>query len=223
MTPTMKVIAINASPRVNGNSAQLLEEWIKGYQSVFPEAEVKKIFLYNLKYTGCRSCFACKQKQGKFYGTCPVKDDIHELVAEVFEVDALAIASPTYFGNITGMLHSFLERAMFSKNTYHLNHESLAPKPVPITMLYSCNCTPELAQKFHYPNHWDDLEAEIGHVFKHPTSRVVAYNTYQFDNYEKYDVEMFKEEDKRAWRAAHFAADLGHAFSTAQEIARNIH
>ena len=216
----MKVIAINASPRKTGNSAKMLDSWVEGYKSVYPDVEVERVDLYTLKYTGCRSCFSCKRKNGPFYGTCPIKDDIHDLVAEVYDADAIAIASPAYFGNINGMLHSFLERAMFSKNTYHMNHESLAPKPVPVTMIYSCNCTPELAEKFHYPNHWDDLEAEIGHVFKHPVSRVVAYNTYQFNNYDDYDVQMFREEDKRAWRDEHFADDQHKAFDTAKEIAQ---
>lgn len=216
----MKVIAINASPRKDGNSAQLLESWIEGYRSVHPDVEVETVNLYSLHYTGCRSCFSCKKKGGPFYGTCPIKDDIHDLVAEVYEADALAIASPTYFGNINGMLHSFLERAMFSKNTYHSNHESLAPKPVPVTMMYSCNCTPELAEKFHYPEHWDDLEAEIGHVFKHPVSRVVAYNTVQFKHYDDYYVQMFREDEKHAWRDAHFADDLHTAKDTAANIAQ---
>ena len=101
-----------------------------------------------------------------------------------------------------------------------MNHESLAPKPVPVTMIYSCNCTPKLAEKFHYPNHWDDLEVEIGHVFKHPVSRVVAYNTCQFNNYDDYDVQMFRKEDKRAWRDEHFEDDQHKAFDTAKEIAQ---
>ncbi len=71
-------------------------------------------------------------------------------------------ASPRKTGNSAKMLDSwvegyksvypsFLERTMFSKNTYHMNHESLAPKPVPVTMIYSCNCTLELAEKSLLP------------------------------------------------------------------------
>ena len=47
----------------------------------------------------------------------------------------------------------------------------------------------------------------------------MAYNTYQFNNYDDYDVQMFREEDKRAWRDEHFAADLRKAFDTATVIA----
>ncbi|MDE5877996.1 MAG: hypothetical protein K2H47_10940 [Muribaculaceae bacterium] len=99
-----------------------------------------------------------------------------------------------------------------------MNHKSLVPKPEPVTMIYSCNCTPELAEKFHYPNDWDNLEAEIGHVFKHTVSRVVAYNTYQFNNYDNYDVQMFREEDKRAWCDEHFTDDQCKDFDTAKKI-----
>ncbi|MDE5881926.1 MAG: hypothetical protein K2H60_09365 [Muribaculaceae bacterium] len=59
-------------------------------------------------------------------------------------------------------------------------------------------------------------------MFKYPVRRVVAYNTYQFNNYDDYDVQMFREEDKRAWRDEHFALDQRKAFDTATVIAHNV-
>ena len=56
----MKTIIINASPRKNWNTAQLLKEAQKGAESV--GAETDYIDLYDLNFTGCRSCLACKRK-----------------------------------------------------------------------------------------------------------------------------------------------------------------
>ena len=47
----MKVIAINASPRKTGNSAKMLDSWVEGYKSVYPDVEVERVDLYTLKYT----------------------------------------------------------------------------------------------------------------------------------------------------------------------------
>lgn len=56
----MKVIAINGSPRKNWNTHKLLNAALEGAKSMGAETEI--IHLYDLNYTGCRSCFACKRK-----------------------------------------------------------------------------------------------------------------------------------------------------------------
>lgn len=50
----MKTIILNASPRKNWNTAQLLKSAAKGAESA--GAEVEYIDLYDLNFTGCRSC-----------------------------------------------------------------------------------------------------------------------------------------------------------------------
>ena len=54
----MKTIILNGSPRKNWNTALMLKEAGKGAESV--GAEVEYIDLFDLSYTGCRSCMACK-------------------------------------------------------------------------------------------------------------------------------------------------------------------
>ena len=54
----MKTIILNASPRKNWNTAQLLKSAAKGAESA--GAEVEYIDLYDLNFTGCRSCMLCK-------------------------------------------------------------------------------------------------------------------------------------------------------------------
>jgi multimeric flavodoxin WrbA len=56
----MKAIFINGSPRKNKNTAQMLEAAMQGAQHAGAETEL--IQLYDLHYQGCKSCFACKQK-----------------------------------------------------------------------------------------------------------------------------------------------------------------
>ncbi|MDE7402567.1 MAG: flavodoxin family protein [Muribaculaceae bacterium] len=218
----MKIIAINGSPRKDCNSAKMLQKWVEGFKYIFPEVEVKWVDLYSLTYTGCRSCFSCKRKNGKFYGQCPIKDDIHDLIPEVYDADAVAFACPIYFGELGAYTRCFLERALFCKTSYRLHHDSLAPKPVPVTMIYSMNCPKDMASELHYEQHWNDIEAYISNAFRYPSKRVCAYNTYQFRNYADYEMEMFNEEEKRHYRDEHFPIDEKTAYYAGMDTAENL-
>jgi multimeric flavodoxin WrbA len=105
------VIAINGSPRKNWNTAMLLEEALKGAASKGADTEL--IHLYDLDFTGCTSCFACKLKDGKSYGRCAVSDDLTAVLDTIYDADALILGSPIYFGTVTGEMKSFMERLLF--------------------------------------------------------------------------------------------------------------
>ncbi len=112
MIPLKRIIAINGSPRKNGNTATLLDKALEGAKASGPDDVVTEcIDLYDLNYSGCRSCFACKRIGGKSYGKCAVQDDLHAVLEKVLTSDGIIIGSPIYYRNITGGLHSFLERS----------------------------------------------------------------------------------------------------------------
>src|SRR5208337_3352580 len=104
----MKVIGFNGSPRKKWNTASLLQKALEGAASKGAKTEL--IHLYDLDYKGCISCFACKTKDGKSYGTCAVKDDLTPIFKKVEKADAIILGSPIYFGRVTGEMASFYER-----------------------------------------------------------------------------------------------------------------
>lgn len=216
----MKIVAINGSPRRNENSAKMLKAFEAGVLSVDPDAVIEHVDLYSLKFTGCISCFSCKRKNGPFYGHCPVKDGIHDLIENAYKADAVAIAAPIYFSDINAQTKCFLERALFSRTTYRLNHDSVAEKPVPVTMLYTMNCPKEIANEVGYIHMMDMRDLMIGNAFRFPVTRVCAYNTYQFKNYGEYEMEIFQEIDKRTYRDRQFEKDLQEAFDAGVRAAQ---
>lgn len=215
----MKIVAINGSPRKDFNSAKMLKSWVEGYKSVCPDVEVEYVNLYTLKFIGCTSCFSCKRINGKFYGQCPIKDDLLPLIPKLYEADAVAIASPIYLGDLNAYTKCLLERALFSHTTYRKNHDSLATKPVQVTMIYTMNCPEQLAEQIGYTQKWNEMEAYISNTFLTPCKRVCAYNTYQFVNYDNYEMEIFTKEEKREYRDSHFEKDLRKAYDSAVETA----
>ena len=50
----MKVYAINGSPRRNRNTAKMLDKVLEGVKAEFPDAEVERINLFDLKFTSCK-------------------------------------------------------------------------------------------------------------------------------------------------------------------------
>ena len=79
----MKVYAINGSPRRNRNTAKMLDKVLEGVRTEFPEAEVERINLFDLKFTSCKSCFACKRKDERFKATCALKDELAPVLQKI--------------------------------------------------------------------------------------------------------------------------------------------
>ncbi len=218
----MKIIAINGSPRKHWNSDQLLDKWVEGVISRLPDAEVKRVNLYDLKFTGCRSCFSCKLKGGKFFGTCPIPDGLHDLLADIREADAVAIAAPIYYMDINAYTKCLLERAIFSVAQYSNPAVSLAPKRVSFTMLYSMNTNEEYFKQFGTEAQCAQTERLLSLFYFMPSHRVAAFDTYQFADYAKYESSAFSEPAKRAQREEQFPKDLQEAFATGAKVAEEI-
>ena len=89
-----KVYAINGSPRRNKNTAQMLDKALEGVKAEFPDSQVERINLFDLNFTSCKSCFACKRKDEKFLRTCALKDDLTPVLEKLKDADALIFGSP---------------------------------------------------------------------------------------------------------------------------------
>lgn len=212
-----KYFIINGGPRRRHNTEAMCNAFADGLRAGDPSAEIKTVDLYSLSYKGCRSCFGCKRIKGGVYGKCIYPDEIKMLLEEIPTSDGIAIASPIYFGDMTGQTRAFIERLLFPLFTYEVGYRSIAPKPLPVCMIYTMNVKEEQARELGYFEHLQYTEDFIGHVFSKP-KRVCACNTYQFDNYNNYVVEAFSEPEKRLYQQQHFPLDLQAAYNAGFEM-----
>ena len=74
------VVLLNASPRKNWNTAQLLKSAVNGAKS--NNAKIEYFDLYDLNFTGCRSCMLCKRKE-VVRNKCYWKDDLSPIIGKV--------------------------------------------------------------------------------------------------------------------------------------------
>ena len=99
----MKVLILNGSPRMNGNTDLSLKEM----EAVF-EAEGVEVIRYNVGMKDIRGCTAC---DGCYRLEKCVFDDIVNELAPIFEsCDGLVVASPVYYASANGTLISLLDR-----------------------------------------------------------------------------------------------------------------
>ncbi|MBQ7833151.1 MAG: flavodoxin family protein [Lachnospiraceae bacterium] len=99
----MKVLILNGSPRMNGNTDLSLKEM----EAVF-EAEGVEVIRYNIGMKDIRGCTAC---DGCYRLEKCVFDDIVNELSPIFEsCDGLVVASPVYYASANGTLISLLDR-----------------------------------------------------------------------------------------------------------------
>ena len=100
----MKIVAVLGSPRPQGNSSTLARAFLQA--AAARGAEVTEYLLNQLAYQGCQGCMACKTKRD----TCILEDDLAPVLNAVIEADLLVLASPVYFGDLSGQMKCFFDR-----------------------------------------------------------------------------------------------------------------
>ena len=95
------IIVISSSPRRNGNSDLLCDEFIKG--ALEAGNKVEKVFLADKKINVCLGCGAC-------YNTskCIQKDDMVDLNDKMVEAYVIVLATPVYFYSMQDSLKYLL-------------------------------------------------------------------------------------------------------------------
>lgn len=218
----MELTIINASPRKDGNTALLLAAFADGF-TVNGTNTVKWVNLYDYTFSGCRSCFACKVANGKSYGKCAVRDEITAILDTLNATDAILIGSPIYFASCPGQLHSFIERWLFPYSTYEAGYRSLWNRKIPVFTIYTMNATEQAAESLQIPQAIGTVEMFISHVCGVVPTRQTVYDTYQFNDYSRYRVEVFSEESKRTVRNTLFPLELEKAKANGAELARALY
>jgi len=215
----MTILAFNGSPRKNCNTATLLEKALEGAASKGARTEL--INLFDLRYKGCSSCFACKLKSGKSYGRCCVKDDLAPIFEKVDKADALIFGSPIYFGTLSGTMHCFLERLFFQYIEYTPDYSVLFKRKIPAAYIFSMNVGEEKMKEIGYENTFKRLEFSAGRIFGSCRSLAVC-DTWQFDDYSKYVSTLFDPAEKARIRKEVFPQDCRKAFELGADMAADV-
>ena len=98
-----KIFIVSSTPRKNGNSDILAEEFARGAREA--GHSVEKICLREIELKFCTGCMYCHTR-----GTCVIKDGVETLRPRIADSDVLVFATPVYYYEMSGQLKTFLDR-----------------------------------------------------------------------------------------------------------------
>ena len=99
-----KVLAVNGSPRHDGNTAHMLGIVLDVCKSAGFETEIYQAGGRTVK--GCVACGVCKKTPGR----CANDDWVNEVYEKMVEADAIILGSPTYFSDLTPETKAVIDR-----------------------------------------------------------------------------------------------------------------
>ncbi len=103
----MKVVAINGSPRREGNTSILI-------QAVFDELkkegiETELISLGGNPVRGCMACYACVRNKNR---RCILEQDmINDCIEKMAAADGILLGSPVYVADVNAEMKALIDRA----------------------------------------------------------------------------------------------------------------
>ena len=103
----MKVLIIDGSPRMGGNTSIALDEMVKVFESEGIETEIVQIG--NKDIRGCIACGSCFKN-----GKCVFDDTVNELAPKFETANGLVVASPVYYASANATLIACLDRLFYS-------------------------------------------------------------------------------------------------------------
>lgn len=97
------VLVISTSPRKNGNSALMAEEFARGAQEA--GNVVENISLHDKTISFCKGCLTCQKTQ-----RCVIHDDADSIAQKMLTADVIVFATPIYYYEMSGQMKTMLDR-----------------------------------------------------------------------------------------------------------------
>lgn len=99
---TGKVLLLSGSPRLEGNTAQVLGECARVLEREGIATET--VLLAEMHIQSCTACGLCSG------GECALDDGLNDIIAKIREARGFIVGTPVYFGTARGDVLSALQR-----------------------------------------------------------------------------------------------------------------
>jgi multimeric flavodoxin WrbA len=104
-----KVLAINGSPRKDGNTSIMIRHILKELENEGIDTET--IQLGGKEIHGCTSCMKCFENRDR---KCVIDDDlVNSCIEKMSSADGIILGSPVYFLDVTSEMKALIDRAGF--------------------------------------------------------------------------------------------------------------
>ncbi len=100
-----RVLILSSSPRTNGNSNALCDQFAKGATEA--RHKVEKVVLAEKTIHYCQACSACRSA-----GECVQNDDMAPILDQMEAADVIVMATPVYFYSMCAQLKTVIDRTV---------------------------------------------------------------------------------------------------------------
>ena len=147
----MTVLILQGSPRANGNTAWMAEEFRRAAETA--GHDVTLVDVVHKKIAGCLACEYC---HGKGNGTCVQKDDMQGLYPLLAEAEVLVLAAPIYYFTMSAQIQAPIQRI------YNMNKPQKVKKMAMLLSSYSPNVYDGAIGEYHgIQSYWGVEDAGI--------------------------------------------------------------
>ncbi len=113
----MKLILINSSARVGGNTAHVMTQFEAALSRLAREREIDiETERVNLAHPLLKTCLGCRVCFDKGEQNCPLKDDLLTICERMRAADGYIIASPVYVEDVNGVMKNWIDRMAFTSH-----------------------------------------------------------------------------------------------------------
>ena len=102
----MRVLVLRGSPRKEGNSATLMNYFLKGLMKSNSH-HFDDYFINELNISPCQGCLYCASSKNH---ECQTKDDMQDIYLAYRDADLIVFATPMYWGYMTVQLKIVMDR-----------------------------------------------------------------------------------------------------------------
>ena len=203
----MKVLILNGSPRVDGNTTIAVNEMVKVFETEGIETQIMQIGSQAIR--GCIACGSCSKN-----GKC-VFDDVVNEAAQIFEkADGLVVASPVYYASANATLIACLDRLFYSTG---FDKTMKVGASVAVARRGGCSATFDELNKYFTicgmpvasSQYWNSVHGRLKGEAKQDleglqTMRALARNMTFLMKSIALGREKYGLPEKEAWQATHF-------------------
>lgn len=116
------LVALFGSPRREGNTDMLLENFLKGVEET-KAYNIERIYLRDLKMSPCLEIYKCKES-----GRCIINDDFQKIFDLIEEADVISLATPVMFYTVSAHTKILMDRCQSFWVRKYMLKKSAKPK-----------------------------------------------------------------------------------------------
>ncbi len=134
----MKILAILGSPKVEGNTATVLELFEKAVDAAH---EVERVNIVEKTIHGCKAGFQCQEVFDD--PGCHQDDDANGIFERMIAADAVVYASPMFWWGFSAQMKALIDRHICIVKGAHPEGRKSFMQDKPIALLATCGGTIE--------------------------------------------------------------------------------